>query len=52
MNEVFGMIVLGIIGLFLLYVVIFTAVREGINKSVIGQQANSKKSISKNDVNL
>ncbi|REB11030.1 hypothetical protein DVB69_01445 [Sporosarcina sp. BI001-red] len=36
-GQVFGTIILWIIGLFILYFVIFTAVKEGINKSVVGQ---------------
>lgn len=36
-SQVFGMIVLWIIGLFILYLVIYKAVKEGINKSVVGQ---------------
>ncbi|WP_369803185.1 hypothetical protein [Sporosarcina sp. P2] len=31
------MIILWIIGLFILYLVIYKAVKEGINKSVVGQ---------------
>lgn len=36
-SQVFGMIVLWIIGLFILYLVIYKAVKEAINKSVVGQ---------------
>ncbi|PID01562.1 hypothetical protein CSV67_13550 [Sporosarcina sp. P2] len=36
-SQVFGMIILWIIGLFILYLVIYKAVKEGINKSVVGQ---------------
>lgn len=36
-NQVFGMIVLWIAGLFILYLVIFKAVKDGINSSVVGQ---------------
>lgn len=36
-SQVFGMIVLWIAGLFILYLVIFKAVKDGINSSVVGQ---------------
>ncbi|PID20133.1 hypothetical protein CSV61_16195 [Sporosarcina sp. P3] len=36
-SQVFGMIVLWIAGLFILYLVIFKAVKDGINRSVVGQ---------------
>lgn len=36
-GQVFGMIIVWIAGLFILYLVIFKAVKEGINKSVVGQ---------------
>lgn len=36
-SQLFGMIILWIIGLFILYLVIYKAVKEGINKSVVGQ---------------
>lgn len=36
-SQVFGMIILWIIGLLILYLVIYKAVKEGINKSVVGQ---------------
>ena len=36
-SQVFGMIIIWIAGLFILYLVIFKAVKEGINKSVLGQ---------------
>jgi len=36
-SQVFGMIVLGLAGLFILYLVIFKAVKDGIDKSVLGQ---------------
>ncbi|MFD1927602.1 hypothetical protein ACFSFY_05925 [Sporosarcina siberiensis] len=36
-GQLFGMIILWIVGLFILYLVIFKAVKEGINKSVVGQ---------------
>lgn len=36
-SQVFGMIILWVIGLFILYLVIYKAVKEGINKSVVGQ---------------
>ncbi|MBM4763734.1 hypothetical protein [Bacillus sp. B15-48] len=37
MAGLFGAIVLYIVGLFILYIVIETAVRRGINSSIIGQ---------------
>ncbi|PIC85926.1 hypothetical protein CSV72_11280 [Sporosarcina sp. P20a] len=50
-SQVFGMIILWIAGLFILYLVIFKAVKDGINRSVVGQslekdsdQGGSKKS--------
>ncbi|PID04824.1 MULTISPECIES: hypothetical protein [unclassified Sporosarcina] len=50
-SQVFGMIILWIVGLFILYLVIFKAVKDGINRSVVGQslekdsdQGGSKKS--------
>ncbi|AXI01028.1 hypothetical protein DV702_15670 [Sporosarcina sp. PTS2304] len=36
-SQVFGMIILWIAGLFILYLVIFKAVKDGINRSVVGQ---------------
>lgn len=36
-SQVFGMIILWIAGLFVLYLVIFKAVKDGINRSVVGQ---------------
>ncbi|MFD1204764.1 MULTISPECIES: hypothetical protein [Sporosarcina] len=36
-SQVFGMLVLWIVGLFILYLVIFKAVKDGINRSVLGQ---------------
>lgn len=36
-SQVFGMIILWMIGLFILYLVIYKAVKDGINKSVVGQ---------------
>ncbi|MFS0688991.1 hypothetical protein AB1K89_07095 [Sporosarcina sp. 179-K 8C2 HS] len=36
-SQVFGMIVIWIAGLFILYLVIFKAVKDGINSSVVGQ---------------
>lgn len=36
-SQVLGMIVLWIAGLFILYLVIFKAVKDGINRSVVGQ---------------
>ncbi|WP_392454978.1 hypothetical protein ACF3OH_12725 [Chryseomicrobium aureum] len=40
--EIFGTIILWILGLLVLHFVIYTAVRDGINKSVIGQYINEK----------
>jgi hypothetical protein len=40
-----GTILLWIVGLFILYVVIFAAVKDGINKSVVGQLIKSKYSV-------
>lgn len=36
-SQMFGMIVLWAAGLFILYLVIYKAVKDGINSSVIGQ---------------
>lgn len=36
-SQVFGMIVLWIAGLFILYLVIYKAVKDGINSSIVGQ---------------
>ena len=36
-NSLGGTILLWVIGLFILYVVISTAVKEGINRSIVGQ---------------
>lgn len=36
-GQVFGMIILWIAGLFILYLVIYKAVKDGIDKSVVGQ---------------
>ncbi|GEM_PF-3233714 len=36
-SQIIGMIVLWMAGLFILYLVIFKAVKDGINSSVIGQ---------------
>ncbi|WP_153723167.1 hypothetical protein [Sporosarcina cascadiensis] len=56
-SQVFGMIILWIIGLFILYLVIYKAVKEGINKSVVGQSIErtpesvvNKKSFLDNDL--
>ena len=48
-SQVFGMIILWMIGLFILYLVIYKAVKEGINKSVLGQSTEStvKQDVSK-----
>jgi hypothetical protein len=37
-----GIILLWIVGLFILYVVIFAAVKDGIDKSVVGQLIKTK----------
>jgi hypothetical protein len=42
---VWGTILLWIVGLFILYVVIFAAVKDGIDKSVVGQLIKSKYSV-------
>ena len=39
---VWGTILLWLVGLLILYVVIFTAVKEGINKSEVGQFIKAK----------
>lgn len=55
-SQVFGTIIAVCVGLFILYLVIYTAVKDGINKSVIGQQFDRKhemkteKSFLKNDL--
>jgi len=41
-SQVFGMIILWIIGLFILYLVIYKAVKDGINRSVVGQSIEKK----------
>jgi len=41
-GQIFGTIILWILGLLVLHFVIFTAVREGINKSVVGHYFNDK----------
>ncbi|WP_179860723.1 hypothetical protein [Sporosarcina koreensis] len=38
-SQLVGMIILALAGLFVLYLVIFKAVKDGINRSVLGQQA-------------
>ncbi len=38
-SQVLGMIVLGFAGLFILYLIIFKAVKDGIDKSVLGQSS-------------
>lgn len=57
MGSLVFSIILWIIGLFILYIVILTAVKDGINKSVVGQfiQENNgvkynKKSFLDNDL--
>ncbi|QUW20492.1 hypothetical protein JSQ81_11530 [Sporosarcina sp. Marseille-Q4063] len=40
--EVWGTILLWIVGLFILYLVIFAAVKDGIDKSEVGQLIKSK----------
>jgi ABC-type lipoprotein release transport system permease subunit len=47
-GSFFFSIVLWIIGLFILYLIISTAVKDGINKSVVGQFIEKKNGI-KND---
>ncbi|WJY27281.1 hypothetical protein [Sporosarcina trichiuri] len=37
-SQLFGTIILVLAGLFVLYLVIFKAVKDGINRSVLGQQ--------------
>lgn len=41
-NSLIGSILLWIIGLFILYIVISTAVKEGINRSLVGQFLEKK----------
>lgn len=40
--QVFGVIILSVIGLYVLYLVISTAVKDGINKSLVGQYIEKK----------
>jgi hypothetical protein len=40
-------IILWIVGLFILYIVISTAVKDGINKSVVGQYIEKKYGVKK-----
>lgn len=47
-NSLIGSILLWIIGLFILYVVISTAVKEGINRSLVGQYLEKKYGMSEN----
>lgn len=48
-GQIFGGIILWIVGLFILYLVIYTAVKDGINKSLIGQliEKNYEKQVNK-----
>lgn len=46
--QIFGMIILSVIGLFILYLVIYTAVKDGINKSLVGQFIEEKHEIEVN----
>lgn len=41
-GSLIGSIILWIVGLFILYIVILTAVKDGINKSVVGQLIEKK----------
>lgn len=41
-SQVFGMLILCIAGLFILYLVIFKAVKDGINNSVLGQSIKKR----------
>jgi hypothetical protein len=41
-KMLFGTILLWIVGLLILYVVIFAAVKDGIDKSVVGQLIKAK----------
>jgi len=41
-NSLVGTILVWAIGLFILYVVISTAVKEGINRSIVGQHIEKK----------
>jgi len=47
-NSLIGSILLWIIGLFILYVVISTAVKEGINRSLVGQYLEKKYGMNEN----
>lgn len=47
-NSLIGSILLWIIGLFILYIVISTAVKEGINRSLVGQHLEKKYGIGEN----
>jgi len=42
MNSLIGSIILWMIGLFIMYLVIYAAVKEGINKSLVGQLIQKK----------
>ncbi|MUV38330.1 hypothetical protein JNUCC1_02168 [Lentibacillus sp. JNUCC-1] len=44
-GSLIGSIILWIIGLFILYIVISTAVKDGINKSFVGQFIEEKHEI-------
>ncbi|MCG3089298.1 hypothetical protein [Sporosarcina cyprini] len=41
-SQVFGVIVLWIAGLFILYLVIFKAVKDGINRSIVGKSLDQE----------
>lgn len=49
MGQVFGTILSVIIGLFVLYLVIYIAVKDGINKSLVGQWLEKKNSENKGE---
>lgn len=42
LDSVVGIILFGVVGLFILYIVISTAVKEGINRSAVGQFIEKK----------
>jgi hypothetical protein len=44
-GSLFFSIILWIIGLFILYLVVSTAVKDGINKSAVGQYIEEKKEL-------
>lgn len=51
-SQVFGMIILCLIGLFVLYLVIYTAVKDGINKSLVGQYFERTQETKENKTSL